>query len=199
MENQFTDSQDNEYTLDKEQRGQRIVRDLLTFIGEDPTREGLLQTPHRVIKSYKKLFGGYSQDPKLILGTTFKSDNYDQMVICKDIEMFSTCEHHMIPFFGKVHIGYVPKGRIVGLSKLARLVEIFARRLQVQEKLTQDVADSFQNIVGPHGVMVVIKAKHMCMCSRGVGKQHSEMITSAMTGVFQNKPEVRQEFLELIK
>lgn len=194
MENQPSDSQvDGDPVV-----GERLIRDLLTFIGEDPNREGLRATPGRVVRSYKELFGGYAKDPKLILGTTFEAAGYNQIVICKDIEMFSMCEHHMIPFHGKVHIGYVPGARVVGLSKLARLVEVFARRLQIQEKLTQQIADTMEEVLKPKGVMVVIKAKHMCMCARGVSKQHSEMVTSAIKGVF-DEGSARAEFMELIR
>lgn len=175
-----------------------LVKSIIEEIGDDPSREGLKDTPARVRKSWKELFSGYKQDPVKILGTTFESRGYDQIVICKDIEMFSTCEHHMIPFHGKVHIGYVPGDRVVGLSKLARLVEVFSRRLQIQENLTQQIADTLDNVLRPKGVIVVVKAKHMCMCARGVGKQHSEMITSAIKGVFEEHS-ARAEFLELIK
>ncbi len=204
MENQLTNSQVDEDSLNKndgltqDEVGQKLIRFLLAHIGEDPDREGLKDTPRRVIKSYKELFGGYGMDAKKILGTTFESNGYDQMVICKDIEMFSTCEHHMIPFHGKVHIGYVPGERVVGLSKLARLVEVFARRLQIQEKLTQQIADTLVEVLKPKGVIVVIRAKHMCMCARGINKQHSEMVTSAFKGAFE-EGSARAEFLELIK
>lgn len=184
--------------LTHDEKGQFIIRKLLEHIGENPEREGLQNTPKRVIKSYKELFGGYGKNPAEVLGTQFEKEGYNQMVICKDIEMFSTCEHHMIPFFGKVHIGYIPEDKVVGLSKLARLVEVFSRRLQIQEKLTQQIADTIDEVLDPKGVMVVIKAKHMCMCARGVQKQHSEMVTSAIKGAFE-RPEVRSEFMELIK
>lgn len=198
MEDFSSDSQVDANSLNKDERGARIIRDLLTFIGEDPNREGLAKTPQRVIRSFKELYGGYTVDPKSVLGTTFESNGYNQMVICKDIEMFSTCEHHMIPFHGKVHIGYVPGERVVGLSKLARLVEVFSRRLQIQEKLTQQIADTLDEVLKPKGAMVVIEAKHFCMCARGVQKQHSSMVTSAIKGGFTEK-EARQEFMDLIK
>lgn len=194
MENKSTDSQIHEGSIDQ----QNLIKGVLQLIGEDPTREGLLDTPKRVLKSYKELYGGYKMDPVKILGTTFDAESYDQMVICKDIEMFSTCEHHMIPFFGKVHIGYIPSKRVVGLSKLARLSDAYARRLQIQERLTQQIAKTMDDVLKPKGVMVMIEAKHMCMCARGVQKQHSLMVTTAVLGAFKN-PATRAEFLGAIK
>lgn len=177
---------------------ERHIRDIIEYIGDDPDGEHCMDTPKRVIKSYRELFSGYTKTPKEALGTVFKNTDYDQIVILKDIEMYSTCSHHMIPFFGKVHIGYIPGEVVVGLSKLARLVEVFARRLQVQERLTQQIANSIDEILNPHGVMVVVEAKHMCMCARGISKQHSSMITSAIKGKFL-EPSAREEFLNLIK
>jgi len=198
MENKSTDSQVDESTLTKDDQGQYLIRKLLEHIGENPEREGLLDTPKRVIKSFKELFGGYAMDPKEVLGTTFEKGEYNQMVICKDIEMYSTCEHHMIPFFGKAHIGYIPGDRVVGLSKLARLTEVFSRRLQIQEQLTQQIADTLNEVLKPKGVIVVIEAKHLCMCARGAKKQHSSMVTSSIKGLFEQQ-EARSEFLGLIK
>lgn len=175
-----------------------LVKKLLLAIGDDPAREGLIDTPKRVVKSWKEIFGGYKIDPKSVLGTTFESAGYDQVVICKQIEMFSTCEHHMIPFYGTVHIGYIPQKRVVGLSKLARLVEVFSRRLQIQEKMTQQIADTLNDVLKPAGVIVVVKARHLCMCARGVGKQHSEMVTSAIHGAFKD-PAARSEFFSLLR
>jgi GTP cyclohydrolase I len=175
-----------------------LVAELIKRFGDNPNREGLLDTPKRVVKSWGELYAGYDGNPATTLGTTFESSGYDQMVICKDIEMFSTCEHHLIPFIGKVHIGYVPGNRVVGLSKLARLVELYSRRLQIQEKMTQQIADSLWNVLKPKGVIVVIKAKHLCMCARGVQKQHSEMVTSAIKGIFENDS-ARSEFMGLIR
>ncbi len=189
MENQSTDTQVD---------GRSLIRELLTFIGEDPDREGLRDTPRRVVKAFSELYGGYKIDPQSVLGTTFEADGYDQMIILRDIEIFSTCEHHMIPFYGKVHIGYVPNLRVVGLSKLARLAEVFSRRLQIQERLTHQIANTIQEILDPKGVMVVVQAKHMCMCARGVGKQHSEMVTSTIKGCFEST-EARAEFMALLK
>lgn len=177
---------------------EKIIKDMLVAIGEDPSREGLLDTPKRVVKSWGEIFGGYKMDGVKVLGTTFEKDTYDQMVVCKDIEMYSTCEHHMIPFFGKVHIAYIPGKKVVGLSKLARLVEVFSRRLQIQEKLTEQIANTLQDALKPKGVMVIVEAKHMCMCSRGVSKQNSLMVTSAIKGRFK-KDSVRQEFMGLLK
>lgn len=171
------------------------------IIGEDKNREGLKDTPKRIIKSWNKLYGGYSQDPHKVLGTVFEEDiKTDQgMVILKDIGFFSMCEHHALPFFGKVHIGYIPNKRVVGISKLARLVEVFARRLQIQEKMTNQIADTLQEVLDPLGVIVVVEAQHLCMVARGVEKQTSVMITSRVTGAFKDQTGIaRNEFLKLI-
>lgn len=173
------------------------IKNILHFIGEDETREGLIGTPERMIKSWDKLFGGYNKNPKDLL-TTFSEDVYDEMVILKDIEFYSTCEHHFLPFFGKIHIGYIPNGRVIGISKLARLVEVFARRLQIQERLVTQIADSIKKHLDPLGVMVIAEAQHLCMISRGIEKQNSIMVTSAIRGNFE-RIEVRDEFLKLIK
>lgn len=201
MENKFADSQMDEHQvkeLIEEHQIKNNIKEIIAYIGDDPNREGVLDTPNRVVKSWKELFGGYKQDPHKVLGTTFEKGTYDQMIICKDIEFYSTCEHHMIPFFGKCHIAYVPGEKVVGLSKMARLVEVFCRRLQIQEKLTQQIKDTMDEVLRPKGVMVVIESKHLCMCGRGVGKQQSSMVTSAISGVFEHK-EAREEFLRLIK
>lgn len=189
MAPQSSDSQ-----MDKHQ----IIRDMLLAIGEDPEREGLLDTPKRVVKSWKELFAGYSQDPKQILGTTFKDGACDEMVILRNIEFNSMCEHHMLPFVGVAHIGYLPMGKVVGLSKLARLVECFALRLQIQEKMTSQIADSIVENLQPKGVAVTISAHHQCMSCRGIKKQNTEMITSAMRGAFKDDSKARAEFLSLI-
>ncbi|WP_424244435.1 GTP cyclohydrolase I [Elusimicrobium posterum] len=173
------------------------IRDILAFIGDNPDREGLLETPHRMIKSWSKLFGGYKQKPESVL-KTFVEGSCEEMVVLKDIEFYSTCEHHFQPFFGTISIGYLPNQRVLGVSKLARLVEIFSRRLQIQEKLSAEIADSLMKHLNPLGVMVVCKARHMCVCSRGVEKHNAVMITSAIRGVFK-KPEVRSEFLDFIQ
>ena len=175
-----------------------LTRELLVRLGEDPDREGLLRTPERFAKAYQYLTKGYNEDSADILHGALYSVDYDEMVIVKDIEMFSLCEHHMLPFFGKVHIAYIPKGKVVGLSKLPRLVEVFARRLQVQERLTVEIAESIQNAIHPLGVGVVIEARHLCMMMRGVEKQHSATVTSSMLGAFR-APQTRQEFLALIR
>jgi len=174
------------------------VTRILSAIGDDPQREGLLDTPVRVIKSWEKLFGGYKESAEDVLRTVFVEGACDEMVLLKSIEFYSTCEHHMLPFFGKCSIGYVPSGRVVGISKLARLVEVFARRLQIQERLTGQIADALCDHVQPKGVMVVMEAQHFCMTARGVEKQDSIMVTSAIRGIFK-LPEVRAEFMSLIK
>lgn len=183
--------------LAKECGIQMSISTILSCIGEDPNRDGLKETPARVARSYQELFGGYKQDPKDIL-KVFDGVGYDEMVIAKDLEFYSQCEHHMIPFFGKAHIAYIPNGPIVGVSKLARLLDCYSRRLQVQERLCQQVVNALMNVVYPKGAACIIEARHLCMCARGVGKQHSTMITSALGGVFK-QPEVRAEFLSLIK
>jgi GTP cyclohydrolase I len=175
-----------------------MYREILSRLGEDPNRDGLAQTPARVEKSLSFLTKGYGEDPgKILRGAMFDVD-YDEMVIVKDIEMFSLCEHHMLPFFGKVHVAYIPKGKVIGLSKIPRLVDVFARRLQVQERLTRQIADTIQEAIAPQGVGVVIEARHLCMMMRGVEKQSSSTVTSAMVGCFQKK-ETRAEFLSLVR
>ena len=177
---------------------QEMYREILARLGEDPTREGLLATPARVEKSLDFLTKGYAEDAnKILRGALFQVD-YDEMVIVKDIEMFSLCEHHMLPFFGKVHVAYVPKGKVIGLSKIPRLVEVFARRLQVQERLTRQIADAIEEAINPQGVGVVIEARHLCMMMRGIEKQNSSTVTSAMVGCFRQK-ETRAEFLTLVR
>ena len=172
------------------------VKNLLISIGEDPDRQGLKDTPRRVVKSWETLFGGYKQNPKDILNTTFNED-YKSMVICDNIDFYSTCEHHLLPFYGKCHIGYIPHKKIIGLSKMPRLVEVFSRRLQVQERLTEQIANSLMKFLDPLGVGVIIQAKHFCMMSRGVQKQNSSMITSSVRGIFQEL-HVKQEFNRLL-
>jgi GTP cyclohydrolase I len=175
-----------------------IVAELLTRLGEDPGREGLLRTPARVQKALEFLTRGYKEDPQAILRGALFGVNYDEMVIVKDIEMFSLCEHHLLPFFGKVHVAYIPRGKVIGLSKIPRLVDCFARRLQVQERLTTEIAAGIQSAVGPLGVGVVIEARHLCMMMRGVEKQHSQAVTSEMLGAFRTSKRTRDEFLALI-
>jgi GTP cyclohydrolase IA len=176
-----------------------LYREILVRIGEDPEREGLARTPERVATAMSQLTKGYSDCPQKLLRSALFTVNYDEMVIVKDIEMFSLCEHHMLPFFGKVHVAYIPNGKVIGLSKIPRLVDVFARRLQVQERMTTEIAESIQSIVQPQGVGVVIEARHLCMMMRGVEKQHSATVTSAMLGVFRQEQQTREEFLSLIR
>ena len=176
-----------------------LMREMLVRLGEDPNREGLLQTPERVKRSMEELTSGYKQCPEKLLKEALFSVSYDEMVIVKDIEMFSLCEHHMLPFFGKVHVAYIPKGRVLGLSKIPRLVEVFSRRLQIQERLTTEIAETIQHVIEPQGVGVVIEARHLCMMMRGVEKQHSATVTSAMFGCFREEQQTRNEFLSLIR
>ncbi|NND71580.1 MAG: GTP cyclohydrolase I FolE [Rhodothermales bacterium] len=175
----------------------RQVETIIRTIGEDPEREGLLNTPERVSKAYQFLTQGYDQDPRAILSKALFAEDYSEMILVKDIEVFSLCEHHMLPFFGKAHIAYIPDGKIVGLSKLPRVVDVFARRLQVQERLTMQIRDAIQDVLQPHGVAVVIEATHMCMVMRGVQKQHSSTVTSSVSGSFLNAT-TREEFMRLI-
>ena len=176
-----------------------LVHEMIARLGEDPSREGLSRTPERVEKAFQFLTKGYNEDPEQLLNSALFTVSYDEMVIVKDIEMFSLCEHHMLPFFGKVHVAYIPNGKVLGLSKLPRLVEIFARRLQVQERLTTEIAETLMKVVQPQGVGVVVEARHLCMMMRGVEKQHSATVTSAMLGCFRNERETREEFLSLIR
>jgi GTP cyclohydrolase I len=176
-----------------------LVQEMLVRLGEDPQREGLKQTPERVHKSMQFLTRGYTEDAEALLKGALFTVSYDEMVIVKDIEMFSLCEHHMLPFFGKVHVAYIPNGKVIGLSKVPRLIEVFSRRLQIQERLTTQIAETIQKVIEPQGVGVVIEARHLCMMMRGVEKQHSAAVTSSMLGCFRNEQETRQEFLSLIR
>lgn len=171
---------------------------IIEQLGEDPTREGLIKTPERASKAMQFLMQGYQQDPAEILKSALFTEDYSELVLVKDIEVYSMCEHHMLPFFGKAHIAYIPNGQIVGLSKLPRLVDVFARRLQVQERLTIQIRDCIDEVLKPHGVAVVIEAQHMCMQMRGVQKQNSMTTTSAFTGIFMKEDRTRQEFIHLI-
>ena len=175
-----------------------LVRSTLPLIGEDPNREGLVKTPQRVGRAMQFLTNGYHEDPVAILLSAIVNEDCDQMVVVKDIEFYSLCEHHLLPFFGKVHIAYIPNGKITGLSKLPRVVDVFARRLQLQERLTNQIKDCIQQTLQPQGVMVVIEAEHMCMQMRGVQKMHSMTVTSAFSGVFEEQP-TREEFMNLIR
>ena len=174
-------------------------REILRLLGEDPDREGLIKTPERVAKAMSFITKGYAQDPIAILRSAMFKEEYQQMVLVKDIELFSVCEHHMLPFIGKAHVAYIPNGHITGLSKIARVVECFARRLQVQERLTVQIRDCIQQALNPLGVAVVIEASHTCMQMRGVEKQRSVTTTSAFTGCFLSDPRTRDEFMQLIK
>ena len=171
------------------------VRKLLLWAGDDPDREGLVGTPDRVARAYKEFFAGYEQDPEEILRTTFEEvEGYDEMVLVKDIGVESHCEHHMVPIIGRAHIAYIPNNRVVGISKLARVVDIFAKRLQIQEKMTAQIANSIENVLKPKGIAVVIDASHQCMTTRGVNKPESSTVTSAMRGVFKDNPRTTKEF-----
>ena len=182
--------------MNNEQGPEENIRRVLEYIGEDPKREGLLETPKRVIKSFRELYGGYSIDPSTVF-TTFDDESTDEMVLLRDIEFHSMCEHHMLPFHGTASIAYIPNGKIVGISKLARLLDVFAKRLQIQERICQQVTDTLDLELGSLGSACVLKAKHMCMCARGVNKQNSVMVTSSLSGAFR-KPEARAEFMALI-
>jgi GTP cyclohydrolase IA len=178
---------------------EELVHEMLVRLGEDPKREGLALTPKRVHRAMEDLTKGYKQDVESTLNGALFTVDYDEMVIVKDIEMFSLCEHHLLPFFGKVHVAYIPSGKVIGLSKIPRLVEVFSRRLQVQERLTTEIAEAIQNAIQPQGVGVVIEARHLCMMMRGVEKQHSAAVTSSMQGVFKSSQTTREEFLHLIR
>src|SRR4026208_675397 len=178
---------------------QEIIRQLLAELGEDPTREGLLDTPKRVEKALTFLTSGYAADVDATLNNALFSVDYNEMVIVRDIDFYSLCEHHLLPFFGKCHVAYIPQGRVLGLSKIPRLVDIFARRLQIQERLTNQIAETLREKVDPLGVAVVMEATHLCMAMRGIEKQNSVATTSAMLGVFREDARTRMEFLELIK
>ena len=175
-----------------------LYREVLLRIGEDPERDGLKRSPERVAKAIQFLTRGYNENPTKLLQDALFDVDYDEMVIVKDVEMFSLCEHHMLPFYGKVHVAYLPKGKVIGLSKIPRLIDGFARRLQVQERLTKEIADTIQDAICPLGVGVVIEARHLCMMMRGVEKQHSATVTSAMLGAFRDDQQTRGEFLSLI-
>jgi GTP cyclohydrolase I len=178
---------------------QELIKRLLAEMGEDPTREGLLDTPKRVEKAYKFLTSGYDADIDQVLNNALFSVDYSEMVIVKDIDFYSLCEHHLLPFFGKCHVAYIPTNKVIGLSKIPRLVDVFARRLQVQERLTNQIANTIRDKIAPMGVAVVMEATHLCMSMRGVEKQNSFAVTSAMAGVFRDNARTRMEFLELIK
>jgi len=192
--------QKRQFPGDKEKAKAAII-ELLKYLGEDTDREGLKDTPNRVVKSWDRLFGGYLQDPEDVL-TTFEEDDvipHDQIILLKDIEFYSTCEHHMLPFVGKAHVAYIPSDKVVGISKLARIVEIFSRRLQIQERVGNQVSHALMTHLNAKGAACIIESKHFCMTCRGVEKQNSVMVTSSLRGVFLEKNETRQELLTLIK
>ena len=179
-------------------RAEQLVHDFLIELGEDPTREGLLKTPERVIRAFRFLTEGYRKDVDELFNEAFFQEDYDEMVVVRDIELYSLCEHHLLPFFGKAHVAYIPNRRIVGLSKIPRLVDLFARRLQVQERMTKEIAETMMEKLDPRGVAVVIEARHLCMVMRGVEKQNSSMTTSHMLGAFRDSQSTRMEFMNLI-
>ena len=182
-----------------EDQALEAVKTLIKWAGDNPEREGLKETPKRVIKSYKDFFSGYNSDPREILSKKFKEvDGYDEIIILKNIRLESHCEHHMVPFIGTAHVGYLPKNKVVGLSKLARLVEAFAKRLQIQEKLTAQIANAIDEVLQPKGVGVIIEASHLCVATRGIHKPDSKMVTSRMLGSFRNDQATRKEFLDLV-
>jgi GTP cyclohydrolase I len=190
--------EEHSVTQSQDLRMEELIQELITRLGENPEREGLYKTPRRVIASLKYLTHGYKQDIKKVLNDAIFEENYDEMVVLKDIDLFSLCEHHLLPFYGKVHVAYIPNGKVIGLSKIPRVVEIFARRLQVQERLTMQVAECLRDSLKPRGVGVVIEALHLCMAMRGVEKKDSYCLTSAMLGSFRESDRVRSEFLSLI-
>ncbi len=175
---------------------QEAVRNLLIAVGEDPEREGLLNTPERVARAYDELLAGYRVDPQALINDAIYTESYDEMVIVRDIEFYSLCEHHLLPFIGSAHIAYLPKGKIIGLSKIPRVVDLFARRLQIQERMTRQIADFLETALHPHGVAVVVEALHLCAMMRGVKKANARMVTSALCGTFSKSPLTRQEFLD---
>jgi len=183
-----------------QEEAETAVRTLLRWIGEDPQREGLLDTPSRVAKAYREMFSGYEEAPEDVLGRTFEEvAGYDDLVLLKDIPFHSHCEHHMVPIIGKAHIAYLPAGRVVGLSKIGRLVEVYARRLQTQEALTAQIANAMDEVLGPRGVAVMIEAEHLCMSMRGIRKHGSTTVTTTFSGVFNSQPEEQMRFLALVK
>lgn len=191
MEGFFTSNQR------KEDQIKEGIKAQLQYIGEDPNREGLLETPARIVRSWKEIFHGYEQNPADLL-KTFDSDGYDQIILLKDIEMYSMCEHHLLPFFGKAHVAYIPRDRVLGISKLARLVDVFARRMQIQERIGEQVTSALMKELNPLGAACIIEAVHMCMRMRGCSKQNSTMVTSSLKGVFLEKAEARSELMGLI-
>ena len=193
------DSQASQVARPTREEAEAAVRTLLRWAGDDPDREGLVDTPARVVRAYEEFFAGYETDPVELLARSFEeTDGYDEMVVLRDIRLESHCEHHMVPIIGKAHVAYLPEGRVVGISKLARVVEVYAKRLQIQEKLTAQVANCIQDVLKPKGVAVVIEAAHQCMTTRGIHKPGVTMVTSRMLGAFRDDPSTRREFLAMI-
>ena len=178
---------------------EELFRQIIQEVGENPAREGLVDTPARAARAFQNLTRGYTVDPREVIGRAIFDSPNDEMVIVTDIELYSLCEHHLLPFFGHCHVGYLPRGKVIGLSKIARVVDVFSRRLQIQENMTREIAESIMEVVEPHGVGVVVEARHLCMMMRGVEKQNSRMITSCMLGDFRTDPRTRSEFLDLIR
>ena len=179
---------------------EEAVRTLIKWAGDDPKREGLIGTPDRVVRAYEEFFSGYTDDPKKVLGRTFEeTSNYDEMVVLRDIRLESHCEHHMVPIIGKAHVAYIPEGQVVGISKICRVVEIFSKRLQIQEKLTIQIANAIQSVLQPKGVAVLIEAEHQCMTTRGIKKTGVATVTSKMLGLFSDNPDIRKEFHSVIR
>lgn len=177
----------------------RAIKDILIHVGEDPNRQGLRRTPERVGRMFEEILSGYQTDPHAILNDALFDVEYDEMVVVKDIEFFSMCEHHMLPFFGRTHVAYIPRDKVIGLSKIPRIVDMYGRRLQVQERMTRQIADLIQEVLNPHGVAVVIEGSHLCSMMRGVKKEHARMVTSAMLGAFRKSEKTRNEFLHHIE
>ena len=184
--------------MSKDKKFENAVKSMMSYVGENPQREGLLETPKRVRKAYEFIYGGYKEDPKEILSKALFTSSNDEMVLIKDIEFYSTCEHHLLPIIGRVHVAYIPDGKVVGLSKIPRVVNVFARRMQIQEQLTEQIADAIMDAIAPKGVAVVIQARHMCMEMRGVEKINSTTTSSALRGLFKRDQKTRSEFFSLI-
>jgi len=185
--------------LERKQAIEEAVRDILTHVGEDPERQGLERTPNRIARMYDELLAGYHVDPVALINDALFDVEYDEMIVVKDIEFFSMCEHHMLPFYGRAHVAYIPSEKVIGLSKIPRIVEMFARRLQVQERMTQEIAELLMEVLEPQGVGVVVEGAHMCSMMRGVKKEQARMVTSAMLGIFKTNSKTRNEFMEHLR
>ena len=185
--------------LERKQTIEEAVRQILTNVGEDPEREGLVRTPDRIARMYDEILAGYHADPVALVNDALFDVEYDEMIVVKDIEFFSMCEHHMLPFYGRAHVAYIPSKKVIGLSKIPRIVEMFARRLQVQERMTQQIAELLEEVLQPQGVGVVVEGSHMCSMMRGVKKENARMVTSAMLGNFKDNPKTRNEFMDHLR